>query len=123
VIGDALTAPVINGLPTIAGVELVGEILTATPASVTGYPTPDITWQWERSGSPISGATNSTYLLVAADIGETITVVQTATNSEGSDTAESAATGVLSVLMRFDAGIKQLAKWRLLILFLLPQLR
>jgi hypothetical protein len=95
VIGDALTAPVINGLPTIAGVELVGEILTATPASVTGNPAPAITWQWERSGSPISGATNSTYLLVAADIGETITVVQTATNSEGSDTAESAATGVI----------------------------
>jgi hypothetical protein len=95
VIGDALTAPVITGLPSIAGVELVGEILTATPASVTGNPTPDITWQWERSGSPISGATNSTYLLVAADIGETLTVVQTATNSEGSDTAESAATGVI----------------------------
>jgi hypothetical protein len=95
VIGDALTAPVINGLPTITGAELVGEILTATPASVTGNPTPDITWQWERSGSPISGATNSTYLLVAADIGETITVVQTATNSEGSDTAESAATGAI----------------------------
>jgi hypothetical protein len=68
----------------IAGVELVGEILTATPASVTGNPAPAITWQWERSGSPISGATNSTYLLVAADIGETLTVVQTATNSEGS---------------------------------------
>jgi dihydroxyacetone kinase DhaKLM complex PTS-EIIA-like component DhaM len=104
-IGDVLTAPVITGLPSIAGVELVGEILTATPASVTGNPTPDITWQWERSGSPISGATNSTYLPVAADIGETITVVQTATNTVDSDTAESAATGVIAanpILVSFD---------------------
>jgi hypothetical protein len=37
------SAPVIVGLPVISGVERAGETLTATPASVTGYPTPDIT--------------------------------------------------------------------------------
>jgi hypothetical protein len=77
------TAPEIIGVPTIAGTEQVGATLTATPASVSGNPTPVTTWQWERSGTPISGATNSTYQLVQDDAGETLTVVQTETNTEG----------------------------------------
>lgn len=95
-IGAALAAPVITGVPTISGTETEGQTLTATPASVAGNPTPTRTWQWERSGSAISGATSSTYTLVAADVGETLTVVQTETNSQGVDSAESAATGTIS---------------------------
>ena len=91
----ATSAPVISGLPVISGTETEGETLTATAASVTGTPPPTTTWQWERSGTPISGATAATYVLVAGDVGETITVVQTATNSAGSDTAISAATGTI----------------------------
>ncbi|MEO0560610.1 MAG: hypothetical protein AAF125_00750, partial [Chloroflexota bacterium] len=89
-------APVISGVPTISGTTTQGQTLTATEASVTGSPTPTTTWQWERSGTPISGATASTYVLAALDVGETITVVQTETNSEGSDTAESAATATIA---------------------------
>lgn len=96
-IGAALAAPSITGSPTISGTETEGETLTATAASVTGNPTPTRTWQWERSGTPISGATSATYELVSADVGETLTVVQTETNSEGSDDAESSATGTITV--------------------------
>jgi hypothetical protein len=95
-IDAAATAPVITGVPTISGTETEGETLTASPASVAGSPTPARSWQWERTGTPISGATSITYTLQASDVGETITVVQTETNSEGSDTAESAATGTIS---------------------------
>jgi hypothetical protein len=91
----SVSVPIITGVPTIAGTEQVGETLTATAAPSTGNPAPAITWQWERSGTPISGATSETYLMVEDDAGETLTVVQTATNTEGSDTAESAATGVI----------------------------
>ena len=89
-------APAISGVPTISGTTTQGQTLTATEASVTGSPTPTTTWQWERSGTPISGATASTYVLTALDVGETLTVVQTETNSEGSDTAESAATATIA---------------------------
>lgn len=89
-------APAISGLPTISGTEQDTRTLTATATSVTGNPTPTTSWQWERSGTPIAGATSSSYTLTADDVGETLTVVQTETNSQGSDTAESAATGVIA---------------------------
>jgi hypothetical protein len=90
------SAPVITGNPTIAGTAQEGEVLTATAASVAGNPTPTRTWQWYRSPSTsISGATNSTYTLQAADVGETIFVRQTETNTEGNDTADSTATSTV----------------------------
>ncbi len=89
-------APVIAGLPVISGIAVEDMTLTATASSTTGTPSPTRTWQWKRSGSNIAGATSATYTLVSADVGETITVVQTETNKFGSDTAESLATGTVA---------------------------
>jgi len=92
------SVPVISGVPTISGTPKVGEILTATAASVTGTPTPTDTFQWQRSddGSTgwanVSGATSTTYTAVSADEGKFLRVVQTSTNEAGSDTANSAST-------------------------------
>ena len=92
------SVPVISGVPTISGTAKVGETLTATAASVTGTPTPTNTFQWQRSddGSTgwanVSGATNTTYTAVSADESKFLRVVQTSTNEEGSDTANSAST-------------------------------
>ena len=91
-------APSISGVPTIAGTAKVGETLTATAASATGEPTPTTSWQWERSDNgttgwaSISGATSNTYTAVSADETKYLRVVQTETNTEGSDSANSAAT-------------------------------
>jgi hypothetical protein len=93
-----LAPPEITGVPTISGVETEGETLTASPASVSGNPSPTRTWQWKRSGFDISGATSITYVLTSDDVGETIAVAQIETNSAGSDIAESAATGVIQGL-------------------------
>lgn len=82
-------APIIDGLPSVGGIAVVPNTLTVTPSSVTGSGVTN-TYQWERNGTPISGATNTTYVLVnPTDYGVTITVVQTSTNSAGSDIAES----------------------------------
>jgi hypothetical protein len=93
---DALSAPGITGVPTISGTAYEGNVLTATAASpVTGNPPPDTTWQWERDGTPIGGATSSTYTVVSADNNTDLTVVQTEANTQSPDaTAESAATTV-----------------------------
>lgn len=86
-----ITIPEITGVPTITGTLSVPNILTVTPAAVIGVNVV-ITYQWERDGTPISGATDITYMLDDPDdFGVDITVVQTATNSAGADVAESAA--------------------------------
>jgi hypothetical protein len=92
----APAAPVIAGVPTIAGTAQVGETLVATAATVTGTPAPARSWQWERAGAPIAGATGGAYTLTAADAGATVSVVQTETNTQGADSAESAATGIVA---------------------------
>ena len=100
------SVPVISGVPTISGTAKVGETLTATAASVTGTPTPTDTFQWQRSddGSTgwanISGAVNTTYTAVSADLSKYLRVVQTSTNEAGSDTASSASTA--QVASAFD---------------------
>jgi hypothetical protein len=60
-------------VPTITGTVAVGATLTA----VTGVWAPAVNpfaYQWKRAGVVIAGATNSSYVLTAADLGKTITV-------------------------------------------------
>src|SRR5690606_580691 len=71
--------------PTISGTAKVGETLTASTGVWAGNPEPTYAYQWNRDGDPISGAENSTYVLIADDFGAVITVTVTATNSEGED--------------------------------------
>jgi hypothetical protein len=60
--------------------------LTATTGVWTHNPT-SFTYQWNRAGTAIGGATASTYVPVAADVGNTLTVSVVATNSGGSSFA------------------------------------
>ena len=100
VIPEGSTAPTIIGIPTISGTEAVWYTLLAVPAAVTGSPTPDRAWQWQRSTNgtdwvDITGATSISYLLVDLDGNNYIRVKQTESNVLGSVTAESASTGVI----------------------------
>ncbi|GAA1840148.1 carboxypeptidase regulatory-like domain-containing protein [Agromyces salentinus] len=59
--------------PTIAGIRAVGRTLTAVPG--TWAPSGvTLAYQWKRAGVSITGATASTYVLTAADLGKTLTV-------------------------------------------------
>jgi hypothetical protein len=92
-IDEDLFAPAIEGLPWVVGAAVSGQTLVATAAPATGTPTPTRSWQWYRAPSTaIAGATLSSYTLQVADEGLQVFVRQTETNSEGSDTADSAAT-------------------------------
>ena len=100
VIPEGSTAPTIIGVPTISGTEAVWYTLLAVPASVTGSPTPERAWQWQRSSNgtdwvDIEGATSISYLLVDLDGNNYIRVKQSESNVLGTATAESASTGVI----------------------------
>ena len=76
--------PVITSAGTITGTLTVGQTLSVTGFSVSGNPTPTISYQWQRNGIDIPEATDETYILVEADIGTDVRRQTTATNSEGS---------------------------------------
>jgi hypothetical protein len=75
--------PANTAAPSIAGDTELGDVLTVTPGTWTGVPTPSLSYQWRRDGVAISGATGSTYTIVIADNGADIDVLETATNVMG----------------------------------------
>ena len=79
-------APVISGIAPYA----VGSTLTLTnDGSWGGTPTPTYTYLWHKNGAPISGETTTSYIIVTADLGSTITCKVIATNSSGTANASS----------------------------------
>lgn len=88
-VAPAPAAPTNTIPPAISGTARVGETLTVTNGTWEGHPAPTYSRQWRRGATDIAGATGTTYTLVEADVGQTITCVVTATNSEGSNTATS----------------------------------
>lgn len=59
--------------PTISGLAQVGQVLTVAPGTWAPAPVA-LTYQWYAGGVTIPGATSSTYLVDAADVGLVITV-------------------------------------------------
>lgn len=94
--GPPNTAP-----PTISGQAVVGQTLTASQGTWTGTGL-TFAYQWRRCDTAgancadISGATATTYVLVAADSGKTIRVEVTAKNTTGETTVASAQTAVVT---------------------------
>ena len=93
--GNAITAslsqflpPVNTSAPAVTGTGTVGQTLTCTNGNWTYVPT-TYTYQWMRGATQITGATASTYLLVAADSGSSISCRVTAVNAAGSTTIAS----------------------------------
>lgn len=90
------SAPVNLVLPSISGTAAAGQTLSSSTGTWSGQPTPTYAYQWQRSGSNISGATSSSYTVQFADVGTTLRCVVTATNSVGSTSATSASTSTIS---------------------------
>lgn len=82
-------APTNDTAPSIAGDTGLGDTLTRTAGSWSGVPTPSVSGQWRRNGVAIAGETGATYTIVAADSGADIDYLETATNAEGSASADS----------------------------------
>ena len=94
----ACPPPVNTALPVVSGGTVQGVTLSTTTGSWANSPV-GYTYQWQdcnlsgSSCSNISGATGSTYTLAAADVGDTVDAVVTASNTGGSTSATSAYVG------------------------------
>ena len=88
-----------TGAPSISGTAQVGETLTANTSGIVdadGLTNAAFTYQWLADDADISGATNATYTLAAADEGKAITVQVSFTDDAGNEeTLTSAATGAV----------------------------
>ncbi len=111
-----LAAPAASSPPTITGTPQLGQTLTADPGKWSGQGTITFTFQWLRCDSggggcvAIPGATNQTYTLTQADVGHTLRVTVTAKDANGSTSATSVPTGVVSATANgCPIGSRQLA--------------
>ena len=93
-------APGNTAPPKVSGTPQVGETLTVSNGTWSGTPT-SYGYQWQRcTGSTctgIAGATQQTYTVRQGDVGHTLRAVVTATNADGSSTANSDQTGTVAV--------------------------
>jgi hypothetical protein len=99
--GNAITAglssflpPVNTAAPAVTGTATVGSTLTCTQGTWSYVPT-NYAYQWKRGVTAITGATNSTYVIVAADQTNALSCVVTATNAAGSTSISSNATAAI----------------------------
>jgi Fibronectin type III domain len=93
--------PLNTSLPAITGTSQQGQTLTATNGAWTNEPT-SFAYQWQRCDTtgancaPVPGATSQTYTIVAGDVGSSLRVAVSASNSGGSSApASSAQTAVV----------------------------
>jgi hypothetical protein len=82
---SALSAPENLSLPAIDALTtwMVGMTIGFTGNEWSGNPVPTLTYQWQRTGGNISGATDDTYDLTGDDEGYLVGVKCTATNTQG----------------------------------------
>jgi hypothetical protein len=91
-----------TALPTISGTPQDGFELSASSGTWTGAESSAYSYAWQRCEtngagcSVVPSATRSVYMLTDADVGSTMRVTVTASNSAGSASATSSATGVVS---------------------------
>jgi hypothetical protein len=98
----AIAAPPANTAPpTISGTPQVGQTLTANNGTWSNTPT-SFAYQWLRCNAgggacvSVANGTQQTYTLVGADAGRTMRVRVTATNADGSASAQSEQTTVVA---------------------------
>jgi hypothetical protein len=99
IVATSAVAPANTALPTITGIAEDRQTLTAAPGTWTGTQPMGYAYQWQRCSTglggcaPISGATQSTYVLTREDLAGRLVVSVTASNRAGAGTATSGRTG------------------------------
>jgi hypothetical protein len=94
-----------TSLPSISGVLQEGQLLSVTPGSWSGSEPLEYEYQWQlcnalgKACEEIKGAKGTSLPLGVGDIGKTLDVVVTATNSAGSTSVTTAATELVAGIL------------------------
>lgn len=93
--------PVSGSPPSVSGTPKVGATLTRVAGSWSGTQPISLSYQWQRCDSTtgcanIIGATGTSYLVASSDLGKTLRVRETASNTVGSNVADSAQTATVT---------------------------
>lgn len=98
-----LVAPTNTVAPVITGTATPGYTLTCSTGSWTYSPT-SYSYQWTADNSDISGATSSTYVVQAGDVGKAIRCEVAATNAAGTgDPATSSNAKTIATAITIDS--------------------
>jgi RHS repeat-associated protein len=95
-------APTSSSAPTISGEAVNGRTLSASTGDWSGDAPITYHYQWRRCNSSgescvnIEGATSATYVLAGADVGSTLRIVVTASNTAGEASATSSTSAVVA---------------------------
>jgi len=96
------STPVNTTPPAISGTYKEGDKLTVAPGVWSGSPAPTISYQWQRCDATggacadLAGASSATNSTLAADVGNTLRVKVTATNSHGATIATTPETPLIT---------------------------
>lgn len=96
------SAPANTSAPTVSGTFKEGGTLTVDPGKWTSSPAATFSYQWQRCDATgggcvdLPGASATTYKTVAADVGNTLRVKVTATNSHGATLATTQETALIA---------------------------
>jgi hypothetical protein len=96
-----VTVATASAPPTVAGLAMEEEVLTATTGTWTGPGTITKAFFWQRCNAvgegcaTIAGAVGAAYRLVSSDVGSRIRVIETATNEGGTTQAVSNTSNVV----------------------------
>jgi len=96
---NAGSVPVNAVAPTVSpsGTQSTGTVITANVGTWDGTPTITYAYRWTRNGSPISGATASTYTIQVADDGTTIRCEVQGSNAFGTSAYVASSNSVSAV--------------------------
>ena len=109
----AASPPVNATLPVLSGVARQNEALSASAGSWGGLTPITFAFSWQRCDAQasncvaIAGATGQTYTLTASDVGRTLRVAVTASNSDGSAQVLSEPSGTVASIGSAPANTRQ----------------
>ena len=88
-------APRWSSAPVISSAAQEGVTATFISGVLVGVPVPSVSYRWHVDGVAV-GSVNTPYTPSAGDVGKTLTVVQTATSSQGTATVTSAGVAIIA---------------------------
>ena len=109
-------APANTASPTVSGTAKVGQILTASPGTWSGFPAPTYAYRWQRADfgsgpwTDLPGSTGAAYQVGESDVDRFLRVVVEASNDAGAAEAESDALRVAPVVRGFGIKVEKLAE-------------